>query len=406
MKYLIVVPDGAGDNKMAELNGKTPLQVANLEYIDSLAAKGEVGMVATVPDGIAPGSDAANLAVMGYDPRKYLTGRSPLEAVSMGVNLEDDDTAFRVNLVTLEGDGPFKDRVMVDHSSGDISTEDGVELLKTIANEFASPIRSFYGGTGYRHCMVAKNFEGKPECTPPHDILGKKIGDYLPLGNGGEELLKIMEGSVELLKDHPINLLRESQGLRPATAAWIWGQGTRPNLPSFNERYGIGGSVISAVDLIKGIATYAKLNVINVEGATGNIHTNYEGKAQAAIDAFKSGYDFVYIHVEAPDECSHQGDLQGKIKSLENIDQRIVKPVVEALKNSGEDFSVLIVPDHKTPIELRTHTSQPVPYVIYRNFDEHEEDKSRQFNEYSGLDGGFFEDGESMADYFFGKAQQ
>ncbi len=403
MKYLVVVPDGAGDDKIEALGGKSPLDVADMPYTDSLAARGEVGMVRTVPPGISPGSDAANLSVMGYDPSVYLTGRSPLEAASIGIELADDDVAFRANIITLDGEGDYEDLIVKDHSAGDITTEEADQLIKAVNEAFADERREFCTGTSYRHCLIIHGGTTAMTLTPPHDILGRRCGDYMPQGEGSEELADMMKKSYGILKDHPVNKDRIARGLNPANTLWIWGQGKKPQLSPFYEKYGLKGTAISAVDLIKGIAICAKLSSVDVEGATGTIHTNYEGKADAAIREFRSGKDFVYIHVEGPDECSHQGDLDGKLTCLNLIDQRIIKPVVEALKSDGVDYKVLVVPDHRTPIAIRTHSSTPVSYVIYDSTDEKPEDKSRRFCETSGEKGRFFENGYEMADYFFGK---
>lgn len=401
MKYLILVPDGAADEKIPELGDKTPLNVAKLNHINELAKKGIVGMVRTIPPGIPPGSDAANLSVMGYDPALYLTGRSPLEAVSMGIEMSDNDVAFRTNLVTLEGNGCYEDRNIVDHSAGDISSEEAKVLIETVNNKFHTDTIEFYSGVSYRHAMIVKNGDIHYDLTPPHDVLTQKVRDYLPKGEGSEFITKIMKDSYDILTNHPINLERVKRGLNPANSVWIWGQGKKPNLTSFFDKYNIKGTAISAVDLIKGIGICAGLNSIDVEGATGTIHTNFKGKALAAIEEFKKGMDFVYLHLEAPDECSHQGDLDGKIKSLEKIDEEVLKPILDYLKTISEDFRILIVPDHRTPISIRTHTSLPVPFVLYDSSNEIEEDQERIFCEEVGEKGEFFNNGYELADYFF-----
>lgn len=406
MKYFIAIPDGAGDDPIESLNGKTPLEVANIPCIDELASKGEVGTCRTVPEGISPGSDSANLSVMGYDPRVYLTGRSSLEAGSIGIDMKDSDISFRVNLVTLEptASGNYDDFIIKDHAAGDITTEEADELIKAARDAFANEYIHFYTGTQYRHCMIFS--KGEPVCdfTPPHDVLDRRAGDYLPKGKDQQIFIDMMKKSYEILKDHPVNKARVAKGLNPANSLWIWGQGTRPNLPNFNDKYSVDGSVISAVDLIKGIGIFAGLEIIEVEGATGNIHTNFEGKAQATIDAFKRGKNFVYLHMEGTDECSHQGDMEGKIECAEYIDQRAIKPVIEYLRGTGERFKVLIVPDHRTPLAIRTHSSDPVPYVIYDSGAETPVDVAKAFNEKSAYaSGNHFEDGYLMTDYFFGK---
>lgn len=401
MKYLILVPDGAGDELIEQLDGKTPLETADLSFINSLAAKGEVGMVKTIPPGVAPGSDAANLSVMGYDPAVYLTGRSPLEAASIGIEMSDTDVAFRTNIITVSGEGDYEDLIIKDHSSGDITTEEADELIKAVNEAFADENIMFHTGTSYRHCMIVHNGETEFELTPPHDVLEQRVGDHLPKGAGSEFITEMMKKSYDILKDHPVNKSRIERGLNPANSLWIWGCGKKPQLSSFYDKYNITGTAISAVDLIKGIAICAGLNSVDVEGATGTLHTNFDGKAEAAIREFRDGKDFVYVHVEGPDECSHQGDMPGKIKCLEDIDKKILKPIVEALREDGEDFKVLEVPDHRTPLAIRTHSATPVPYVIYDSRKEKDADESRQFNEKSGEKGGYFDSGFEMADYFF-----
>ncbi|MEA4923181.1 MAG: cofactor-independent phosphoglycerate mutase [Eubacteriaceae bacterium] len=402
MKYLIVVPDGAGDDSVDRLNGKTPLEVADMPFIDSLAAKGEVGTVKTIPPGVAPGSDAANLSVMGYDPAVYLTGRSPLEAASIGIDMSDTDVAFRTNIITLEGDGDYEDLTIKDHSSGDITTEEADQLIKAVNDAFGSDRIHFYTGVSYRHCMIVHNGRTDFQLTPPHDVLGQRVGDNMPKGEGSEFIAEMMKKSYEILKDHPVNKDRIKRGLNPANTIWIWGQGTKPALSSFYDKYGITGTAISAVDLIKGIAICAGLDSVDVEGATGTLHTNFDGKAKAAIREFNDGKDFVYMHLEGPDECSHQGDMDGKITCLHDIDQKIVKPICGCLEGLGDDYSVLVVPDHRTPLAIRTHSSDPVPFVIFRSSDVKDEDETRGFNERSGKTGKYFDSGFELADYFFG----
>lgn len=402
MKYLILVPDGAGDEIIEELNGKTPLEAADMPFINELAARGEVGMVSNVPPGIAPGSDAANLSVMGYDPAVYLTGRSPLEAASIGIEMSDTDVAYRANIITLEGDGDYEDLMIKDHSSGDISTEEADRLIQAVNEAFSDEEKIFYTGTSYRHCLIVHNGKTGFDLTPPHDVLGKRAGDYLPKGEGSEFLTHMMKKSYEILKDHPVNRERVASGLNPANSLWIWGQGKKPQLSSFCDKYGITGTAISAVDLIKGIAICAGLDSVDVEGATGTLHTNFAGKAEAAIREFRSGKDFVYVHLEGPDECSHQGDMEGKLQCLADIDQKVLKPIVEALREDGEDFRVLEVPDHRTPLSIRTHSSTPVPFVIYDSRAEKDADSARAFCEKSAeASGVYYENGYELADYFF-----
>jgi 2,3-bisphosphoglycerate-independent phosphoglycerate mutase len=369
MKYIVILGDGMADHPIPELNDRTPLQCAKKPYMDYLAQNGEVGMVNTIPEGCPPGSDVANLSVMGFDPRSCYTGRSPLEAVSMGINLEENDIAFRCNLVTLSDDEAYPEKKIIDHSSDEISTKEGRKLLSEINRLFKTEDISFYPGISYRHCMVWKNGPEKfipSPLTPPHDIIERKIGEYLPSGDNGSILLSMMEKSYSFLCSHKINKDRASKGLRPANSIWFWGEGKRPSIPKFNEKYGIEGSVISAVDLIKGIGICAGLKVVDVEGATGNIHTNFTGKAEAALRELESGKDFVYVHIEAPDECGHRSELQNKIKSIELIDEKIVRPLLEGLKKY-EDFKILVLPDHPTPLSIRTHSSDPVPFILYGN---------------------------------------
>lgn len=405
MKYLILVPDGAGDEKIEALGGKTPLESAELHMINQLAAKGKVGMVKTIPPGVAPGSDAANLSVMGYDPSVYLTGRSPLEAASIGIDMSDTDVAFRTNIITLTGEGAYEDLIITDHSSGDITTEEAAQLIAAVNEHFADDKIRFYTGVSYRHCMIVHNGSTEYDLTPPHDVLTQRVGDHLPKGEGSEFITRMMKESYEILKDHPVNRERIARGLNPANTLWIWGQGKKPSLSSFYDKYGIKGTAISAVDLIKGIAICAGLNSVDVEGATGTLHTNFDGKTEAAIREFKDGKDFVYMHLEGPDECSHQGDMDGKIQCLESIDRKVLTPIVDYFRKEGEDFRVLIVPDHRTPLAIRTHSADPVPYVIYDSRKEEPEDTERQFHEKSGARGQYFDSGYELADFFFEKQE-
>ena len=363
MKYVIVLCDGAADEPLEELGGRTPLQAAETPNTDKLAPKSEIGMVRTVPAGMAPGSDTANLSVIGYDPKEYYTGRSPLEALSIGVDMEPSDVAFRCNIVTLtEAQDCYEDRVIVDHSSDEISTEDAAVLVEALKEGLEREGYEFYVGTSYRHLLIQK--EGRVvELTAPHDILTRRIGDYLPADS---VLREMMEKSYDILSVHPLNVERKRQGKNPANSAWFWGAGTRPMLTSFEEKFGKKGAMISAVDLLKGIATGAGMHNIPVDGANGGLHTNYAGKAKAAVKALtQEGYDFANIHVEAPDELGHQGSFKNKITAIENIDAHIIGPVVEMLEAAGEEFRMLILPDHPTPVSVRTHTGDPVPYLLY-----------------------------------------
>lgn len=366
MKYVVILTDGAADTPVEELGGKTPLEAANKPNIDELAKHGEMGLVRTVPDNLPPGSDVANLAVFGYDPQKYYTGRSPLEAVSMEVPLKLTDTTFRTNVVTLSDEPNYADKTMVDYSSDEITTEEARELIKYVNDNLGTDEYEFFGGFSYRHLLVWHNKENKFSLTPPHDISDRVVGDYLP---EDETLRNLMIKSYDLLKDHPINKAREERGLHPANSIWIWGNGTKPNLDTYADRFGIKGSVVSAVDLIKGIGYCAGLNVIEVEGATGNVHTNFDGKAEAAIQALKNGDDFVYVHLEAPDEAGHRHEIDNKVKAIELIDSKIAAPIIEYLKNSGEDYGILVMPDHPTPLAIKTHTSDPIPYLLYSSKD-------------------------------------
>lgn len=364
MKYIIMLGDGMADEPLNELGGMTPLEYAKTETIDALAKKSEIGMAHTIPEGMSPGSDTANLAVLGYDPKIYYTGRSPLEALSIGVDMKETDIALRCNLVTLsEEEGiPYEERTIIDHSSDEISTEDAAVLLDAVREVMEDEIYKFYVGTSYRHLLI---WDGGHvvELEPPHDHLGQIIGGFLP---EDEVLRSMMEKSYDILENHPVNIERRKKGLKPANSCWFWGAGTRPALTSFEDKTKLKGAMISAVDLLKGIAVGASMKNIVVEGANGGLHTNYEGKAAAAADALlKEGNDFVYIHLEAPDEMGHQGSVERKVQAIENMDSRLIKPLVAQLDASGEDYRLLVMPDHPTPICIRTHSSNPVPFMIY-----------------------------------------
>ena len=361
MKYIVVLGDGMADEPIAQLNGKTPLEYADTPAMDSLASRGEMGLVKTVPDGMKPGSDVANLAVLGYNPAQNYSGRSPLEALSVGVKMEDDDVIFRTNIVTLTEEEPFAEKTIVDHSSGEISTEDADILMDVIRKELSTEEFSFYTGTSYRHILVWK--KGRVlDMAQPHDHLGQKIAPYLP----EKQFLSMMEKSYDLLNNHPLNQERAAQGKNKANSLWFWGAGTKPSLSDFYEKTGQKGAMISAVDLLKGIATGAGMQVVEVPGANGGLHTNYLGKAQAAVKAvLQDGCDFVYVHVEAPDEMGHQGSIENKIKAIENLDQQVIAPIQAAMDASAEQYRLLVLPDHPTPIRCRTHTADPVPYVLY-----------------------------------------
>ena len=372
MKYVVVLGDGMADEPLHELGDRTPLSYADTPALDRLAKKSEIGMVKTVPDGMAPGSDTANLSVLGYDPKRYYSGRSPLEALSIGVPMKETDVALRCNLVTIsEDDVPFCQKIIIDHSSGEISTEDAAVLLDAVKKELEAEDRHFYVGTSYRHCLIWENGQ-VAELVAPHDVLGQVIGGHLP---ENDMLRGMTEKSYEILKDHPINLERKRRGLHPANCCWFWGAGTKPALDSFLDKYGKKGIMISAVDLLKGIAVGAGMDVAVVEGANGGLDTNYAGKMQAAYDALaEGGYDFAYIHVEAPDEMGHQGSAEKKIRAIQNVDHYIVGPLCEKLKARHVDFRMLVMPDHPTPIRLRTHTAAEVPYLLYDSTKEENHD--------------------------------
>ncbi len=374
MKYVVILGDGMADYGVPALNGKTPLSVANKPFIDYLAERGTLGTTKTVPAGMKPGSDVANLSMLGYNPKESYSGRSPLEAASIGIDLLDTDVTARANLVTLSDEENFTDKTMLDYSAGEISTAEASELIEYLAKYFNDEKYSLYSGISYRHCLVVANGKISGDLTPPHDITGKPIKEYLPTSETGKKYLEIMEKSVELLKNHPVNLKRIKEGKNPATSLWFWGEGTKPNLENFEKRFGLKGGMISAVDLLKGIGKLSGMRVISVDGATGNYDTNFSGKAKACIDALNSGIDFVYLHMEAPDECGHHGDLEHKIFSIEQIDGKVVKPIFEWLESSGEPFKMLIAPDHPTPISIMTHTSDPVPYLVY-------DSRNKVFNE-------------------------
>ena len=361
-KYVVVLGDGMADEPISALDGKTPLEYADTPALDALSKVSEIGMVHTIPEGMKPGSDTANLSVLGYDPKIYYSGRSPLEALSIGVPMKDTDVALRCNIVTIsDGDEPFEEKTIIDHSSGEISTEDCAVLLEAVKAELQDETYQFYVGTSYRHCLIW-NHGSVISLTQPHDVLGQVIGQYLP---SDEKLLFMMKKSYEILVNHPINIERKKQGLNPANCCWFWGAGTKPSLSSFEEKNGLKGMMVSAVDLLKGIAVGAGMGVAQVEGANGGLHTNYEGKVQAALAALHDGYDFAYIHVEAPDEMGHQGSVEKKVQAIEFLDQRVIGPLTRALDEAGTEYRLLVMPDHPTPIRVRTHTADSVPYLLY-----------------------------------------
>lgn len=384
MKYFILIPDGASDYKIPELGMKTPFQAARKPVLDCIVERSIVGTVSNVPEGMIPESDTANLAIMSYDPKIYSRGRSPLEAVAMGLELRDGDIAFRCNLVTLSDEGDYEHKIILDHSSDEITTPEAAELIHAVEKALGDDVRHFYPGVSYRHCLIWNNPPAYGDFMRPHDILGRHIGDYLP----DEPYRTIMRESFEILRDHPVNKARRERGLRPGNSLWIWSPGGKPSLPSFYDKWGVSAAVISAVDLIKGIGICAGMKVIDVEGATGNIKTNFAGKAQATIDAFMDGIQLVYVHVEAPDECGHRAEVENKVKSIELIDEKILGPVISYLDGCGEPYKILYLPDHPTPVSIRTHTSDPVPFLIFESDTEHRGPKT--FDEDTAADSGLY----------------
>ncbi len=400
MKYIVVLGDGMADRPLEELSGKTPLSYAKKPVMDELAKKGEIGLLHTIPEGMKPGSDTANLSVLGYDPQKYYSGRSPLEALSIGVPMKDTDIALRCNIVTLsEEEDTYEERTIIDHSSDEISTEDAAILVEAVRKELENDIYKLYVGTSYRHLLIWDKGQ-VVDLVQPHDVLGQTIGQHLPQD---PVLREMMKKSYDILANHPLNIERKKNGLKPANSCWFWGAGTKPALSSFEEKTGKSGAMISAVDLLKGIAVGSSMKVIEVEGANGGLHTNYEGKAQAAVDVLtKEGYDFVYVHVEAPDEMGHQGSVERKVQSIELLDQRLIRLIKEGMEAAGEDYRMLVLPDHPTPICIRTHSSEPVPYVLY-------DSTAVQNNEWSyneadaEASGNYIAEGHTMIDYLLSK---
>lgn len=402
MKYIILIGDGMADSEIAELGGKTPLEYASTPNMDALAGTGKFGLFKTVPDGYPPGSDVANLSVLGYDPRKYYTGRAPLEAASIGVKLGPTDIAFRCNLVTLiEKDGAV---VMGDYSSGHITTEDASEIVLDLDKELSKEGVRFYPGTSYRHLMVWKDGVKSIKTVPPHDISDKPVDAYLPKGDNAEKLLTLMKLSQAVMKDHPVNRRRIAAGKKPATSIWLWGQGSAPKMTTLKERFGLEGSMISAVDLMKGIGIYAGLEVIKVPGATGYIDTNYKGKVDAALASLEKK-DFVCVHVEAPDEAGHNGNLKDKLQAIEDFDSKIVGPILKGIEKFKE-YSVMVLPDHPTPVALKTHTSDPVPFALCRNVPVSQRGRAR-FSERGAAETSLLvEDCRTLIEEFFGKPEQ
>ena len=399
-KFIVVLGDGMADEPIESLGGKTPLQYADTPALDRLSKFSEIGLVHTIPEGMKPGSDTANLSVLGYDPKIYYSGRSPLEALSIGVPMKDTDIALRCNIVTIsENDVPFEEQIIIDHSSGEISTEDCAVLLNAVKEELQNETYQFYVGTSYRHCLIWNRGQVL-ELSQPHDVLGQVIGQYLP---SDENLLYMMKRSYEILKDHPLNIERKKKGLNPANCCWFWGAGTKPMLSSFEEKNGVKGMMVSAVDLLKGIAVGAGMGVAHVEGANGGLNTNYEGKTQAALDALKNGYDFAYIHVEAPDEMGHQGSVEKKVKSIEYLDQRVIGPLTKALDEDKTEYRLLVMPDHPTPIRVRTHTADSVPYLLYDS--NIQQEHTWNYNEKEAKESGnFVAEGHTIIDTLLQKA--
>ena len=400
MKYLVMLCDGMADEPNEALGNSTPMEKANKPCMDSLAAKAEVGIVKTVAEGLKPGSDVANLSVLGYEPAVYYSGRSPLEAASIGIDLKDTDVTLRCNLVTLSDDEDYENKTILDYCADDISSEEAKILIEYIQEKLGNDVFRFYPGVSYRHCLVWSNGNPHPGVlTPPHDITGKVITDYIPKGEAVDELYDLMKKSYDLLKDHPVNQARIARGKRPANSIWLWGEGTKPLLDNFSEKFGIKGSMISAVDLLKGIAICAGMNSVDVDGATGYLDTNFDGKCKAAIEEVKNGADLVYVHVEAPDECGHRGEIENKVKAIEMIDEHILGPVVEFLKGY-DDFAVLVCPDHPTPLSIRTHTSTPVPYLIYDSKNEINSGVKVFCEKEARETGNYIEKGFTMMNYF------
>lgn len=404
MKYIVLIADGMADYQIPEIGMKTPMEVARIPNMNNLAKNGKMGMVRTVADKLPPGSDVTNLAILGYDPHLYYTGRSPLEAAGMGISLEPYDVAYRCNLVSLKNqDGSYDIRrlkpnlIMGDYSAGHIGTEEARELIHEINDRLGSEVIQFYPGVSYRHLMVWEDGKVKIKTTPPHDIIDEKIGNHLPKGEGNELLIELMDASIEVLKTNPINEERVASGKAPANCIWLWGQGKAPKMPKFDEKYHLSGSMISAVDLIKGLGRYAGFDIISVPGATGYLDTNYKGKAEYALSEIKKK-DMVYIHIEAPDEAGHAGDLKAKIKALEDIDKLVVGTLIDGLMDIGE-YRMMITCDHRTPILKRSHTSDPVPFLIYDN--KASSKSGHEFSERNAEGSNIFIDpGHRLMDYF------
>lgn len=400
--FLVLVIDGMADHPLAELGDRTPLEAARTPNMDRLAATAHMGRVRTIPEGFEPGSDVANMSLLGYDPRRYYTGRSPFEALSMGLELDPDDTAFRCNLVTLGGDGKYKQQVMVDYSGGEISTTEAQKLIAECNHRLGTDRISFHSGISYRHIMLWKGRGEKANLTPPHNILDQIVGDHLPRGPGAATLIRLMVDSRSFLPRHRVNVLRQQKGLLPANSIWIWGQGSRPELPAFRERYHLRGSVISAVDLVRGLGLAAGLRPVIVPGATGRVDTNFAGKAQAALECFAEGDGLVYLHVEAADEASHHGDLQQKIRAIELVDREVLGRILPRLEEDYGHYALLVLPDHYTPLFSRTHDPTPVPFMLYRkDMPAWNGSQNPVFSERSAREAElWFEEGHRLMDFF------
>lgn len=403
MKYVVFLGDGMADTPVDELGNRTPLEVARHPYMDMMASKGVFGMVSNVPEGMKPGSDTANLSVFGYDPKVYYSGRSPLEAASIGIELDPDDVTYRCNFVTISDPDDFENATMVDYCSDEIETEEAKQLVELFNEKFESDKVKLYSGIYYRQCLVLKHAETGAELVQPHDIPSQTVSDKLPKGTNSELLRSMMAFARQTFKDHPVNKRREARGLHPANEVWFWGEGRRPALKPFKELFGLNGTVISAVDLIQGIGKCAGMEVLHVPGATGNYKTDFSAKAQAAIDAFKRGSDYVYIHMEAPDECGHQHQIKEKVWSIEQIDEKVLAPVVDYLNQCGEDYVALVLPDHPTPLDIRTHTSDPVPFAMYFSADA-KKGSPKTYTEENGRSTGLYlSEGYKLIDMMLGK---
>ena len=396
MKYIILLGDGMADYPIEKLGGKTPLEFAKTPNMDSIARGGTIGTIDTIPSGFTPGSDVANLSVLGYDPEKYYTGRGPLEAANMGVKLSPYDVAFRCNLVTI---GSGKEIIMEDFTAGHITSEEAREIIYDINSELGSAVFKFCAGVSYRHLFVWKGGPASADTTPPHDIIGRTIKNYLPKGEGAKEISRLMQLSQEILKDHPVNRMRQTEGKKPANAIWLWGQGRAPKMSPLTKKYNLKGGIISAVDLLNGIGIYAGLDVIRVEGATGYVDTNYIGKAQKALETLKE-VDFIFVHVEAPDEMGHEGNIEGKIKAIEDFDEKVVGIILNEIPTLGA-FRIMVLSDHPTPVSLMTHTSDPSPFAVLSSIDGENLENCKFYGETSAKNSGIpVSPGHLLIDYF------